>query len=321
MSELYMTEVMDYVYTLSPDFLAHHGIKGQRWGVRRFQTLSGSLTAAGLKRYGSKLRDRASNLSDTASLRYGIAKAKATKFKNNAEYRDWNVKKLKNRATNASAALASLGVDAALKTSVMSKATRMKADSFLKDMSDKYSNKKIDALDYINRKGVNDLIDKISGKSTSSVFNDDRYNAYRDKYESVKSSLGKDYKVDYTKRATDAMRDVGRISSYFNDDTSNSRRSDKISSYLKNNSDTYFDKAKESVTGARKKAMDNFERNLNRSETGRSVLDTATKRAVDSFASNVSNMSASQIRDESSWQSQYQKMGNRYVAEIANVRF
>ena len=32
--------------------LTHHGIKGQRWGVRRFQTKSGSLTAAGKKRYG-----------------------------------------------------------------------------------------------------------------------------------------------------------------------------------------------------------------------------------------------------------------------------
>ena len=30
--------------------LAHHGIKGQRWGVRRFQNADGSLTAAGKKR-------------------------------------------------------------------------------------------------------------------------------------------------------------------------------------------------------------------------------------------------------------------------------
>lgn len=30
--------------------LAHHGIKGQRWGVRRFQNADGSLTSAGKKR-------------------------------------------------------------------------------------------------------------------------------------------------------------------------------------------------------------------------------------------------------------------------------
>jgi hypothetical protein len=39
-------------YTIVNGELHHHGIKGQRWGVRRFQTKSGSLTSAGKKRYG-----------------------------------------------------------------------------------------------------------------------------------------------------------------------------------------------------------------------------------------------------------------------------
>ena len=33
--------------------LRHHGIKGQKWGVRRFQNSDGSLTAAGRKRYSA----------------------------------------------------------------------------------------------------------------------------------------------------------------------------------------------------------------------------------------------------------------------------
>lgn len=36
------------------DELYHHGIKGQRWGVRRFQNEDGSLTAAGKARYDIK---------------------------------------------------------------------------------------------------------------------------------------------------------------------------------------------------------------------------------------------------------------------------
>lgn len=35
------------------NILIHHGIKGQRWGVRRFQNEDGTRTAAGLKRYSS----------------------------------------------------------------------------------------------------------------------------------------------------------------------------------------------------------------------------------------------------------------------------
>ena len=41
---------MKYIYTSE---LYHHGIKGQRWGVRRFQNADGTLTAAGKQRYYS----------------------------------------------------------------------------------------------------------------------------------------------------------------------------------------------------------------------------------------------------------------------------
>ena len=38
------------------NYLVHHGIKGQRWGIRRFQNEDGTLTNAGKKRYSFKER-------------------------------------------------------------------------------------------------------------------------------------------------------------------------------------------------------------------------------------------------------------------------
>ena len=38
--------------TISSDELYHHGIRGQKWGVRHYQNPDGSYTPAGLARYG-----------------------------------------------------------------------------------------------------------------------------------------------------------------------------------------------------------------------------------------------------------------------------
>ena len=35
--------------------LYHHGVKGQRWGIRRYQNKDGSLTPYGKKRYAKEL--------------------------------------------------------------------------------------------------------------------------------------------------------------------------------------------------------------------------------------------------------------------------
>lgn len=45
-----------WTYTYS-DELYHYGIKGQKWGVRRFEDASGHLTPAGIKRYGNSGQD------------------------------------------------------------------------------------------------------------------------------------------------------------------------------------------------------------------------------------------------------------------------
>ena len=59
-----------------PLYLAHHGIKGQRWGVRRFQNKDGTLTQQGKERYANDNNDT-NNTDDDKSI---SLKEKATDF-------------------------------------------------------------------------------------------------------------------------------------------------------------------------------------------------------------------------------------------------
>ena len=66
-------DYMDNELTMYYNYLAHHGVKGQKWGVRRYKNADGSLTPAGKIRYGADGRTQGNRSSNKTKKRIAAA--------------------------------------------------------------------------------------------------------------------------------------------------------------------------------------------------------------------------------------------------------
>ena len=150
------------------DTLAHYGIKGQKWGIRRYQNENGTLTNAGKKRYSAvgikldvaraKRQARRENVSGRSKQSTGANYDKAVKKKNELKKKidkryNETVEKEKRSKSTKEAIQAWNDFDRYSRASI-ERGRRMVSEAMLKDAG--YSSEDAKAgYEYLKKRGIN----------------------------------------------------------------------------------------------------------------------------------------------------------------------
>lgn len=199
--------------------IAHHGILGQKWGVRRFQNKDGSRTAAGKEhrvaaKYADKIYEKARRIeplitADVESSVYSTS-AKMHGLKNRLKFKDSLARKIETDAYNDEISFNE-------SASKIKDAIRYTALSQDKDFTKNYFKikKSLEDKGYteIRCKNYFDLYNqgKVKHKSVQSVFEDSNGQIFELQFHTPSSQNAKDKKVPLYEEARKPDVDSKRL--------------------------------------------------------------------------------------------------------------
>lgn len=161
--------------------LYHHGVKGMKWGVRRYQNADGTLTAAGKKRYARDAREKEYDKYDETTGKYYKVSKKTGRTDLSAD-----TKRYANEDLERTKRLADSGRN---------------LSSELKRVVDKSNNKrKIQPMDLSN------MSDKEMREQINRAMLEKQYN---DLFNKQQESIGKAYVGDVLDTVGDALAITG----------------------------------------------------------------------------------------------------------------
>lgn len=175
---------MEYVIKKkNDDYLMHYGIKGQKWGVRRFQKKDGSLTSQGKKRYNEDegpetkkkgLSDKQKKAIKVGAAVAGTAVAAYGAYKIHEVVRDKNFNIRMNEAKKYCDDYTKSGIfDRYVGESTSDSLSKMKRESsFYEHTFDRYANQaKKDSFGKALKNVASDEYGKLSSKVKNSMDN------------------------------------------------------------------------------------------------------------------------------------------------------
>lgn len=179
--------VYGYISHSEDGVLCHHGVKGQKWGIRRYQNADGTLTAAGRQRYGvSRIKnDRFGGLSSLTEN--SIAENRIFNRARRDKYRQY-VEDLKNGQFLKNYRKTNKAFDKITEQAIQNYRKQYSPEELYKRQSNRRYSKKLAAMSPIyGIYGAAHFANNFNDDFTAAKWNRDRFNPYRDTHKLIEN--------------------------------------------------------------------------------------------------------------------------------------